>query len=232
MRVLIAEDDRALGKFLMRRLEAEGHRLSVAEDGSDALTAFKSECPDIVILDLNMPKISGEMVLAEMKQLEPDLPVIVLTGRRELEIRIRCFELGADDLILKPFSFLELRARCLSLTRRRNNSRLCLRAGNLQMNRVDRSVTCGEEQLSLTNKEYTLLESLMLNRGHSVSRAELLETVWKLEPAQSTNIVDVYVNYLRRKLGTASAAIRTVRGAGYMIPLTCEAGRDTAADSG
>lgn len=232
VRVLIAEDDRALGKFLMRRLETDGHRLFLAEDGSEALKAFKSELPDIVILDLNLPTLSGEMVLAEMKQVEPDLPVIVLTARRELEIRISCFELGADDLILKPFSFLELRARCLGLVRRRSNSRLCLQAGDLKMNRVDRSVTRGEQQLSLTNKEYTLLEALLLNRGHSVSRAELLETVWKLEPSQPTNIVDVYINYLRRKLGDASAAIRTVRGAGYMIPLTFDPCSDTAARPG
>jgi DNA-binding response OmpR family regulator len=206
----------------MRRLQADGHNISLAEDGSEALMAIKAECPEIVILDLNLPRINGEAVLAELKQIHADLPVIVLTARRELDIRLRCFELGADDLILKPFSFLELLARCQGLVRRRSNSRLCLQAGDLRMNRVDRSVTCGEQRLSLTNREYTLLEALLLNRGHSVSRAELLETVWKLEPAQSTNIVDVYINYLRQKLGKASAAIRTVRGAGYMIPLTFE----------
>lgn len=150
-------------------------------------------------------------MLAEMKKLEPDLPVIVLTEMREIDIRIPCFELGVDDLILKPFSFAELRARCLGLVRRRSNSRTQLQAANLRMNRVDRSVMCGEHQLNLTNKEYNLMEALLLNRGHSVSRAELLETVWKLEPAQSTNIVDVYINYLRRKLGDSSPAIQTVR---------------------
>lgn len=226
MRVLIAEDDRALGRFLSRRLENDGHRPYLAEDGSKALSAFRSECPDIVILDLNLPRINGEVVLAAIKKAEPDLPVVVLTAQRELEVRIRCFELGADDLVLKPFSFSELRARFLGLLRRRNNSRLHLQAGDLKMNRVDRSVTCGDRSLSLTNKEYTLLEALLLNRGHSVTRAELLETVWKLEPAQSTNIVDVYINYLRRKLGDASDAIQTVRGAGYMVPLSFESRKE------
>ena len=232
MRVLIAEDDRALGKFLARRLENDGHRPTLAADGSDALTVFRSECPDIVILDLNLPRINGEAVLAEMKKQEPDTPIIVLTALREVEIRIRCLELGADDLVLKPFSFAELRARCLGLVRRRSNSRTQLQAGDLRMNRVDRSVMCGDNRLNLTNKEYTLLEALLLNRGHSVTRAELLETVWKLEPAQSTNIVDVYVNYLRRKLGDASTTIQTVRGAGYMIPRRYEPCKSQASSPG
>jgi DNA-binding response OmpR family regulator len=221
MRMLIAEDDRALGIFLQRGLEIDGHRVRVARDGEQAMELYKSECPDLTILDLNLPKKDGESVLAEMRQVNPDLPVLVLTGRHELETRVRCLERGADDLMLKPFSFLELRARCRALLRRKSDARLLLRAGDLEMNRLDRKVTRGGQPVILTNKEFTLLEQLVLNCGHCLSRVELLEAVWKLEPTQTTNIVDVYINYLRRKLGDLppAALIQTVRGKGYMVPI-------------
>jgi DNA-binding response OmpR family regulator len=225
MRMLIAEDDRALGIFLQRGLEVEGHRVHLARDGVQAVEFYKSECPDLTILDLNLPKMDGESVLAEMRQVNAHLPVLILTGRQELETRVRCLERGADDLMLKPFSFLELRARCRALLRRKGDAKLLLRAGDLEINRLDRLVARGGQPVTLTNKEFTLLEQLVLNCGHCLSRVELLETVWKLEPAQTTNIVDVYINYLRRKLGDLppAALIRTVRGKGYMIPIALEA---------
>jgi DNA-binding response OmpR family regulator len=225
MRMLIAEDDRALGMFLQRGLEIEGHHVNVARDGVEAVEFYKSECPDLTILDLNLPMMDGESVLAEMRQLNADLPVLILTGRQELETRVRCLERGADDLMLKPFSFLELRARYRALLRRKGDAKVLLRAGDLEINRLDRSVTRGGQAVTLTNKEFTLLEQLILNCGHCLSRVELLETVWKLEPAQTTNIVDVYINYLRRKLGDLppAALIQTVRGKGYMIPIAFEA---------
>jgi DNA-binding response OmpR family regulator len=225
MRMLIAEDDRALGMFLQRGLEIEGHHVNVARDGVEAVEFYKSECPDLTILDLNLPMMDGESVLAEMRQLNADLPVLILTGRQELETRVRCLERGADDLMLKPFSFLELRARCRALLPRKGDAKVLLRAGDLEINRLDRSVTRGGQAVTLTNKEFTLLEQLILNCGHCLSRVELLETVWKLEPAQTTNIVDVYINYLRRKLGDLppAALIQTVRGKGYMIPIAFEA---------
>jgi DNA-binding response OmpR family regulator len=225
MRMLIAEDDGALGVFLRRGLEIDGHRVHVARDGMQAVEFYKSECPDLTILDLNLPKMDGESVLAEMRKVNADLPVLILTGRQELETRVRCLEGGADDLMLKPFSFLELRARCRALLRRKGDAKLLLRAGDLEMNRLDRSVTRRGQPVTLTNKEFTLLEQLVLNCGHCLSRVELLETVWKLEPAQTTNIVDVYINYLRRKLDDLppAALIKTVRGKGYMIPLAFHA---------
>jgi DNA-binding response OmpR family regulator len=224
MRLLIAEDDKALAQFLRRGLEADGHRVRLAYDGADAVDAFREELPDLTILDLNLPLKDGEQVLSEVRTTDADLPVLVLTARQEVETRVRCLDLGADDLMVKPFSLYELRARCRALLRRKREARLLLRAGDLEVNRLDHSATRTGVAIELTNKEFALLEHLMLNRGHCISRVELLDSVWKMEPAQTTNIVDVYVNYLRRKLKDPPPGrlIRTVRGQGYMVPVEGE----------
>ena len=224
MRLLIAEDDPALGVFLSRGLESDGHRVRLATDGAAALAAFREDLPDLTILDLNMPVKDGEQVLEELRLLDSNLPVLILTGRTELETRVRCLDLGADDLMSKPFSLHELRARCRALLRRKREARLVLRAGDLEIDRMERTVRRAGQPVSLTNKEFALLEQLLLNRGQCVSRVELLDTVWNVEPAQTTNIVDVYVNYLRRKLKDPAPGhlLRTVRGQGYRIPADSE----------
>ena len=220
MRLLIAEDDRALGLFLSRGLEADGHHVRLAYDGAAAVEAFRQESPDLTILDLNMPIKDGEQVLEEVRALDADLPVLVLTARQEVDTRVRCLDRGADDLMIKPFSLHELRARCRALLRRKREARLLLRAGDLELDRLDHTARRDGQPIILTNKEFALLEHLMLNRGLCVSRVELLDSVWNLEPTQTTNIVDVYVNYLRRKLKDPPPGqlIRTVRGQGYMVP--------------
>ena len=227
MRLLIAEDDKALGLFLKRGLEPDGHLIHLAYDGAAALNAFRNQLPDLTILDLNLPIKDGEQVLDEVRLLEADLPVLVLTGRQDLETRVRCLDRGADDLMLKPFSLFELRARCRALLRRKRETRLLLRAGDLQINRLDHTVVRGGAAVLLSNTEFALLEHLMLHRGHAVTRDELLNTVWQMESTQTTNIVDVYVNYLRRKLHdpTPGTLIRTVRGKGYMVPFESEIGQ-------
>jgi DNA-binding response OmpR family regulator len=219
MRLLIAEDDRALSTFLSRGLEADGHRVRVAADGAAAVEAFREDLPDLTILDLNLPVKDGEQVLEEVRDLDTGLPVLVLTSRQEVETRVRCLDRGADDFMTKPFSLHELRARCRALLRRGHEARLSLRVSDLALDRMNRTACRAGEPILLTNKEFALLEHLMLNRGHCVSRTELLETVWKMDPVQTTNIVDVYVNYLRRKLKDARPGhlIRTVRGRGYVI---------------
>jgi DNA-binding response OmpR family regulator len=224
MRLLIAEDDNALGLFLSRGLEANGYRVHVVCDGAAAVEAFRQEMPDLTILDLNMPVKDGEQVLEEVRAMDADLPVLILTARQEVETRVRCLDRGADDLMTKPFSLHELRARCRALLRRKREARLLLRAGDLELDRMEHSARRAGEPIVLTNKEFALLEHLMLNRGQCVSRVELLETVWNLGPTQTTNIVDVYVNYLRRKLKDPSPGhlICTVRGQGYTIPQEAE----------
>ncbi len=228
MRILIAEDDKALGMFLSRGLEADGHHVRLTSDGLLALEAFRQELPALTILDLNLPVMDGEQVLEEVRRIDAELPVLVLTARQEVETRIRCLDRGADDLMTKPFSLHELRARCRALLRRKRETRLLLRAGNLELDRMNHAARRGGRDIALTNKEFALLERLMLNRGQCVSRVELLETVWKMEPAQTTNIVDVYVNYLRRKLEDPPPGhlIRTVRGQGYLVPAGEELGDD------
>jgi len=224
MRLLIAEDDKALSQFLGRGLESEGHRVHTVHDGAMAVAAFRDESPDLTILDLNLPVKDGETALAEMRELNPDLLVLVLTAQQEVDTRVRCLDGGADDLMTKPFSLSELRARCRALLRRKREGKLVLRAGDVEISRLDHTVRRAGLELNLTNKEFSLLEHLMLNRGRCASRLELLDSVWNMEPTQSTNIVDVYVNYLRKKLNDVPPRllIRTVRGQGYMIPSEAE----------
>ena len=220
MRLLVAEDDRALGGFLARGLEADGHDVRVACDGQAAVDRAIEELPDLAILDLNLPRLDGTEVLCFLRSLAEDLPILILTARSEMEVRLRCLDLGADDCMLKPFSFAELRARCRALLRRRRVAAgLMLRCGDLQVNRVERTVVRDGQAVALTNKEFALLEYLLLERGRAVSRATLLERVWNMDPGGATNVVDVYVNYLRRKLNDAGPAplIETIRGQGYAI---------------
>jgi DNA-binding response OmpR family regulator len=164
--------------------------------------------------------LDGEEALRQMRLADAQLPILILTGRTEMETRIRCLDLGADDLMVKPFSLHELRARCRVLMRRKRETKLLLRVGDLELDRLDHTVHRAGELILLTNKEFGLLEHLMLQRGQCVTRVELLDAVWNMEPAQTTNIVDVYVNYLRRKLKDPPPGylLRTVRGQGYMVP--------------
>jgi DNA-binding response OmpR family regulator len=218
-RVLIAEDDRALGAFIQRALVADGHEVSLFADGEAAVKALEIEVPNLTLLDLSLPKTDGVAVLQMLRVISPTAPVLVLTGEANLDARLRCFELGADDCMLKPFSLRELRARCFALLRRQSGADAVLRYGDLELNRMDHSVHRNGHAIALTNKEYGLLECLMINKGKCVSRNLLMEQVWKLGAEASTNVVDVYVNYLRRKLQENSdhPLIATVRGQGYRI---------------
>jgi DNA-binding response OmpR family regulator len=220
MRFLVAEDNQALGTFLRRGLAADGHEVRLAMDGQAAVDLFLEETPDLAILDLNMPRLDGTEVLTLFRSVTEDLPILILTARNEMETRVKCLDLGADDCMLKPFALVELRARIRALLRRRRDQSLLLRHGSLEVSRVERTVIYCGDPVTLTGKEFALLEYLLLNRGRAVSRSTLLEQVWKMQPVASTNVVDVYVNYLRRKLSSAGEVlIQTVRGEGYAIGL-------------
>jgi len=232
MRMLIAEDDPSLGSFLARGLEQDGHEVTLAANGEIAIEAARNNLPDMAVLDLNLPQRDGSQVLEFLRSLTEDLPILILTARQDPETRLRCLGMGADDFMLKPFSFAELRARCRALLRRRSPG-LILRQGGLELNRVEHTVMWRDEPVTLTNKEFALLEYLMLHRGQPVSRGILLQEVWRMKPDTDTNVVDVYINYLRRKLHLPAAhrlsgveaqpadsvqsMIRTVRGVGYTI---------------
>jgi DNA-binding response OmpR family regulator len=222
MRVLVVEDDRALGVFLQKGLSFEGHEVEWVGDGDAAVERARRWAPDLVVLDLGLPQRDGREVLAVLSEESSRSSILVLTGRGEVEERVRCLNLGADDFLPKPFSFQELTARCRAILRRRERyADPVLRWGDIALDRLRRSVECAGVPVELTGKEFALLESLMMHRGQTCSRAQLLDEVWQLAPDTPTNVLDVYVNYLRRKLGSVSnsqaALIETVRGIGYRM---------------
>jgi DNA-binding response OmpR family regulator len=225
MHVLIVEDDVALGSFLQKGMKLEGHDVALVGDGEAALLYADEHRPDLMVLDLSLPKKDGTEVLSEMHGRFDEMAVLVLTGRSEVEERVKCLNLGADDCLLKPFSFHELTARCRALLRRREQfADPVLRHGEVELNRMERRVTRNGRAVELTVKEFNLLEFLMLRRGRCCSRSELLREVWQMSPDAGTNVVDVYINYLRKKLGAGSleeetgySVIETVRGEGYQM---------------
>ena len=223
MKVLVVEDDGALRRFLERGLAAEGYRVSLAADGEEAMAALETMLPDLVVMDLSLPKRDGTEVLRFLRERSQETPALVLSARHEVGTRVECLDLGADDCMGKPFSLAELKARCRALLRRRGKAaNLVLRHGEVELNRVEHKVLRGGVEVLLTRTEYALLECLMLHRGQPVSRSSLLAEVWKEPGENGTNIVDVYVNYLRKKLDEDGPAplIQTVRGLGYAIGMT------------
>jgi two-component system, OmpR family, copper resistance phosphate regulon response regulator CusR len=219
-RILIAEDDGALAKFVSQGLEAEHYSVDVFSDGEQARIAADEAEYDVVILDLNLPKLDGVNVLRHLRLKRPSLPVLVLTQRTRVEDRVQCLDTGADDYLAKPFSFSELSARIRALVRRSHlPSESVLTVEDLKLDRVEHSVERAGRRVELTTKEFALLEYLMRNAGRRVTRAMIIEHVWNLTFDTTTNVVDVYINYLRRKIdaGHPRKLICTVRGVGYEL---------------
>jgi two-component system copper resistance phosphate regulon response regulator CusR len=175
---------------------------------------------DVAILDLSLPRVDGLDVLKHIRESKPALPVLILTGRNRVEDRVKGLDMGADDYLTKPFSFSELSARVRALLRRAAQpAEVVLRVGDLELNRVERTVKRARQAIELTPKEFALLEYLMRNAGRCVTRAMIIEHVWNLSFDTMTNVVDVYINYLRKKVDSSyeHKLIRTVRGVGYHI---------------
>lgn len=233
MRVLIVEDERPLGLFLQKGLQMEGHEAHWVEDGDAALDQAHLLQPDLMVLDLNLPRRDGIEVLQALHEVAPETAVLVLTGRGGVEERIRCLNFGADDCLLKPFSFHELSARCRAILRRlKNSGDAWVRHGSIEMDLLRRKAWRGEHELELTAKEFALLEFLLRRKGSCCSREELLREVWHMPIDSNTNVVDVYINYLRKKLAAASSngpeavsLIQTVRGSGYRVVSSAQTGR-------
>lgn len=224
MRVLIVEDDPALGLFLRKGLVALGHETLWVGDGALVLQMVQSQQPDLVILDLGLPNRDGVEVLEELRQWSDDPAVVVLTGRNDLDERVHCLDSGADDCLLKPFSFKELTARCNAVLRRRGNAvRSTLSHGPIEIDLLTRKVWRDGQPVELTAKEFSLLEYLVRRPAECCSREALLRDLWQVKAEAATNVVDVYVNYLRKKLaaaaegGTGDPLIETVRGSGYRL---------------
>jgi len=220
VRILVAEDDRPVASFLKKGLEAEHYAVDVAPDGQEALYMAEEYDYDLLVLDLVLPGMDGFQILRKIRIQKQPMPVLVLTGRSRVEDRVKGLDLGADDYLIKPFAFRELSARVRALLRRGNRPpELNFQVEDLEMNRVDRTVRRGERKIDLTPKEFALLEYLMRNVGRAVSRAMIIEHVWNFSFDTMTNVVDVYINYLRKKVneGSERRLIHTVRGVGYRI---------------
>jgi DNA-binding response OmpR family regulator len=217
LRILVVEDEPQISNFLRVGLGYEGFSVAVAEDGHEALAELKRFNPQLVILDLMLPGISG-MELAERMRADPDLMIIMLTARDQVEDRIAGLKAGADDYLVKPFDFEELVARIHAVTRRRGSPEAAvLKAGQLILGRESRVVTMNGEAVELTAKEFELLLLFMTHPGRVLSRRFILDQVWGHEFYDENN-VEVYVRYLRRKLGdTEHELIETVRGVGYRL---------------
>ena len=220
-RILVVDDEADITALVAYHLAKAGYRVSTAANGPDALKAAREERPDIVILDVMLPGASGYDVLAEMRRREEtqDVGVILLTARREEADRIRGLSLGADDYLTKPFSPAELGLRVNALLRRLGAPAVAggstLTAGAINIDRAEHRVTVEGKEVELTATEYKLLLTLVERRGRVQSRPQLLETVWEAQPDIQTRTVDMHVQRLRTKLGTAGDLIETVRGFGY-----------------
>ena len=219
--VLLAEDDVPLAHFLQKRLESESFRVQHAEDGQAASDALKQQCYHLLIVDLNLPKMDGIAVIKEVRTAQPRLPIMVLTGRTQVEDRVMSLESGADDCLLKPFSYAEFMARVRSLLRRNPVPLMRrLQVGDLILDGQEYRVERGGKRINLSGKEFALLEYLMQNARQAVTRAMIMENVWNMPLDPSTNLVDVYVKYIRDKVDTSEFStklIRTVRGVGYVL---------------
>jgi two-component system, OmpR family, response regulator MprA len=218
-RVLVVEDDIEIADVLRRTLRQEGHEVRSAGDGVEALQLAEDFVPDLVILDLGLPKLDGVEVCRRLRA-ESDAPILILTARTETDDRVEGLDSGADDYLVKPFERKELLARMRALLRRRPpRGAAALAVADLRLNPDTREVYRGDRPIELTNREFELLEYLMRNERLVVSRERLLEEVWGYDPMAMTNTIDVFISNLRRKLesGGEPRVLHTRRGAGYVI---------------
>jgi two-component system, OmpR family, copper resistance phosphate regulon response regulator CusR len=220
-RVLIVEDDQPLAHYLQRELESESYDVHVVQDGEMASYQANNDRYHLMILDLNLPKLDGVSVLKQVRPKQPQLPILTLTGRTTVEDRVLSLDSGADDCLLKPFSLPELLARVRALLRRNPQvSKLPMQVGDLILDAREFRVERNGKRINLSGKEFALLEYLMRNARQTVSRAMIMENVWNMPFDASSNLVDVYVKYLRDKIDTQefpTRLIRTVRGVGYVL---------------
>jgi DNA-binding response OmpR family regulator len=218
-RVLVVEDDTDIADVLRRSLRNEGYEVRTSADGVDALDVAAGFVPDLVVLDLGLPRLDGIEVCRRLRE-EGDVPILMLTARAETEDRVTGLDSGADDYLAKPFERQELLARIRALLRRRPpRGAASLEVADLQLNPDTREVRRGEREIELTNREFELLEFLMRNERLVVSRERLLDEVWGYDPMAATNTIDVFISNLRRKLeaGGEPRLLHTKRGAGYVL---------------
>jgi DNA-binding response OmpR family regulator len=218
-RVLVVEDDEEIAQALQRSLRMEGYEVRIAGDGDAALTEADAFNPDLVVLDLGLPKVDGMDVARSLRD-RGDVPILILTARDAVDARVEGLDAGADDYLVKPFERQELLARLRALLRRRPpRGSAALVVGDLQLNPDTHEVTRGDRRIDLTQREFELLEYLMRNERLVISRQRLLDEVWGYDPFSQTNTIEVFVSNLRRKLeaGGEPRLLHTIRGAGYVL---------------
>jgi len=218
-RVLVVEDDDEIAQTLQRSLRLEGYEVRIASDGVAALDDAHAFLPDLVVLDLGLPRLDGLDVARTLRE-QDDVPILMLTARDALEARVEGLDAGADDYLVKPFERQELLARMRALLRRRPpRGAAPLVCGDLQLNPDTHEVERGERRIELTQREFELLEYLMRNERIVISRQRLLDEVWGYDPFSTTNTIEVFVSNLRRKLeaGGEPRLLHTIRGAGYVL---------------
>ncbi len=218
-RVLVVEDDSDIADVLRRSLRNEGYEVRTSGDGIEALDVAAAFIPDLIVLDLGLPRLDGVEVCRRLRD-DGDVPILMLTARAELEDRVAGLDSGADDYLIKPFERQELLARIRALLRRRPpRGAASLSVGDLVLNPDTREVRRDSREIELTNREFELLEYLMRNERLVVSRERLLDEVWGYDPMAATNTIDVFISNLRRKLeaGGEPRLLHTKRGAGYVL---------------
>lgn len=217
--VLVVEDDTGLQKYLKELLLDNDYSVQVASDGVQALNSIQKLLPDLVILDLGLPNMSGEAVCLEIRKKYPDLPVVILTAKDTIADIVNGLNLGADDYMTKPFVADELLARIKARFRGTNNSDSKLRVGDLELDNKTLEVIRNGKEIPLTPQEFKLLHYLMSNKGRILTREMILNRVWLYSPEIETRVVDVYMGYLRKKIDAdyEKKLLHSVRGFGYMI---------------
>jgi heavy metal response regulator len=220
MRILVVEDEKKVASFIKKGLEEEGYAVDVAADGEEGLAIALACVHDLIILDIRLPKMDGLRVLQALRQDHVTAPVLLLTVRATIEDKVLGLDAGADDYLTKPFAFQELVARVRALLRRRAETEpTILRISDLTLDPARRTVTRAGEKIDLTPREFALLDYFMRNSGRVLTRTMIAEHVWDYSFDTSTNVIDVYVNYLRRKIDSRRAPklLHTVRGVGYVL---------------
>jgi DNA-binding response OmpR family regulator len=219
MRVLVIEDEKKVSNFLRQALEEERYAVDQAFDGEEGLGLATAYEYDLIILDLMLPKKAGVQVLRALRSERCQTPVLVLTAKDAVKDKVATLDAGGDDYLTKPFSIEEFLARVRALLRRGKPGQELLHVGDLTLSPSTRAVMRGGRRIELTNKEYALLEYLMRNAGRVLTRSQITEHVWNLQFDTETNVIDVYVAYLRQKVdrGEPVRLIKTVRGVGYQL---------------
>jgi DNA-binding response OmpR family regulator len=221
MYILVVEDERRLAQVVRRVLEEEGHTVDVAYDGEEGLAVATDSSHDVIVLDILLPAMDGFEVCRSLRRDRVDTPILLLTALDSVDDRVRGLDAGADDYLPKPFAFQELLARLRALGRRKVQARepTALEVEGLRLDLRRRRAERGGRTIELSPREFTLLEFLMRNEGRVVTRTQMLDHVWGYDYATDSNLVDVYMAYLRRKVdrGDDHKLIRTVRGIGYAL---------------